>query len=220
MKRWITRVGVGIAALALVLVGLGAYGTYVMYSPTSGPRIGKYAEPKKALLIIDVQEDYTNASNPLFADHETLIAATNRILDASSRLGLLPVYIRQEVPDNALGRMLSGGRALRGHPGARTDARVRQIAGAPDFPKERSDGFSNPALDEWLRAHQVDELYLVGLDAEYCVNRTARGALNRGYKVHVIRDAVTTRSSTPLSVLLEKIKANGADLPSLADLGA
>jgi nicotinamidase-related amidase len=35
----------------------------------------------------------------------------------------------------------------------------------------------------------VDEVYLVGIDAQYSVYSTAKGALNRGYKVNLITDA-------------------------------
>ena len=162
MKHWLKRIAIGLAGLFLVLIALACFGAYAMYAPTQGPKIESYPDPKKALLVIDVQEDYTGGSTPLFADHEKLISATNRVLDASPRLGLLPIYIRQEVPDNALGRLLSGGRAIQGQPGTRTDVRVHRIEGAPDFSKERSDAFSNPALDAWLRAQCVFRTIAVG----------------------------------------------------------
>jgi Amidases related to nicotinamidase len=52
------------------------------------------------------------------------------------------------------------------------------------------DSFYNPKLDEFLTEQRVNELYLAGLDPEFCVYSTARGALNRGYKVNVITDAI------------------------------
>jgi len=64
-----------------------------------------------------------------------------------------------------------------------------------DFTKRISDSFSNPQLDAFLIRNRVDELYLVGLDASYCVHKTALGALNRGYKVTVVDDAVLSRKA-------------------------
>ena len=53
---------------------------------------------------------------------------------------------------------------------------------------------------------------------------TVTGALNRGYAVNVVRDAIATRHSTPLEVLIEGYQAKGAVIASLdqarAALGA
>jgi hypothetical protein len=36
-----------------------------IYTPTTGAKISKYANPQKALLVIDVQEDYTGLKGKL-----------------------------------------------------------------------------------------------------------------------------------------------------------
>lgn len=43
----------------------------------------------------------------------------------------------------------------------------------------------------------MDELYLVGVDATYCVYNTALGALQRGYRVTMVSDAVRSRKALP-----------------------
>jgi nicotinamidase-related amidase len=84
------------------------------------------------------------------------------------------------------------------------------LTGAPTFTKGRSDSFSNPALDAHLRALQVDELLIVGLDAAYCVKATTRGALNRGYKVTVVSDGVATESGQSIENLARSYTDAGA----------
>ena len=76
-----------------------------------------------------------------------------------------------------------------------------------DFEKNRTDSFSNRQFEQLLIDRQVGELYLVGVDAAYCVYYTARGALNRGYKVTVVTDAVMSRHS--MAGVLERYRRNG-----------
>ena len=50
-------------------------------------------------------------------------------------------------------------------------------------------------LDEWLRQHDVDEVYLCGLARDICVLWTAQDAVELGYRTHVLWDL--TRPVSP-----------------------
>ena len=50
-------------------------------------------------------------------------------------------------------------------------------------------------------------MYLTGVDAAYCVYYTALGGLNRGYRVHVVSDAVTSRVS--MSEVIQRYRRKG-----------
>lgn len=55
-------------------------------------------EEKKALLVIDIQEDYTGltAKPPFpYKDSERLIATVNKIIETAARKNLIIVYIQQ-----------------------------------------------------------------------------------------------------------------------------
>lgn len=57
------------------------------------------------------------------------------------------------------------------------------------------DGYSafeatNENLAAYLKSKNVDELYVTGLTAEYCVKQTTLDAVKKGFKVFVIKDAV------------------------------
>jgi nicotinamidase/pyrazinamidase len=59
----------------------------------------------------------------------------------------------------------------------------------------KDDGYSafeatNENLAEYLRKNNVDELYVTGLTAEYCVKQTVLDALKNGFKTFVIKDGV------------------------------
>lgn len=162
-----------------------------IYTPTTGPKISAYTAPAKALLVIDVQEDYTGVKGlkpPLLRNAEGPINVINRLIDGAQRSGMQVVYIRQLFDNNIITRTFVS-RTIEGLPGTELDSRIKVI-NTNDFTKKISDAFSNPRLGEFLIAHRVNELYLVGLDGAYCVHKTALGALNRGYEVTVVTDAI------------------------------
>ncbi|AOY74498.1 cysteine hydrolase family protein [Clostridium formicaceticum] len=183
-------VGIGIL-LALFLRHVGKK----MYTSTKGEIIKKYENPRKALLVIDVQEGITGrmALKP-YKDTEEKIKMINKVIQHASDTGVEVVYIRHAFKDSFIYRMLTRGRLIEGHPGVEIDSRIKVIS-ENNFTKNISDAFSNVDLDKFLITNQVNELYLVGLDAVYCVYYTAIGALNRGYKVNVIEEAILTHKT-------------------------
>ncbi|MGI9325064.1 MAG: isochorismatase family protein [Pseudomonadales bacterium] len=61
--------------------------------------------------------------------------------------------------------------------------------------KTASDSFYQTELAEVLDAMNVAELYITGLQTEYCVDATCRAAQGRGYSVNLVEDAHTTGDS-------------------------
>lgn len=217
MARIIKR-GLLAAAVVLVVV-LIAVAAIVWRSmaPTSGPRIAHDAG-RKALLVVDIQEDYTGprARKP-YRDGARIVEATNRLIDAADRLELVVVYVENQITNPVI-RLLAGGMNAPDAPGTRVDARVHRQPGARTFGKGRSDAFGNPALDAHLRELRVGELLVVGLDGAYCVDATVRGARNRGYAVTVVTDGVATESGRSLDALARGYAEAGAKLATSATL--
>ena len=50
--------------------------------------------------------------------------------------------------------------------------------------------FEGTELDSWLKESGVRRLFIGGLATEYCVLNTARDAVNNGYEVHLMTDAI------------------------------
>jgi nicotinamidase/pyrazinamidase len=218
----------GIALLVLCVLGVvgGLVGGIINIGlPTQGKKIEHYETPQKALLVIDIQEDFTGttARPPYpFKNSEQLIATVNRVIEEASKQKIIIVYIRQEfdgLRDTLISGMLStlfsgkisAGTAIKGNPGTEIDKRITILSDYV-FPKPRGDAFSNPKLDALLIEQQVNELYLVGLDAEYCVHVTAKGALNRGYAVNIITDAIALRAEEKWEGLLQQYREEGITL--------
>jgi len=214
MVNVIKKIIIG-AGLAIMLLGGGALGLmYFVSQPTKGPAIENYANPRKALLVIDIQEDFTGktARQPFpYKNSEELIANSNRVIEKAQAKGMTVIYIRQEF-GGFIGTLISkffvGGTVLEGSSGAAVDSRIK-IVSPNNFSKPRSDSFSSEAFERFLVANRINELYLAGLDGEACVYRTALGALNRKYKVHVITDAIVLFKEENRPALFEKFGAAG-----------
>lgn len=208
---------ISLAVVVVLVAGVGFIVAKKIYTPTQGKKINKYTNPQKALLVIDVQEDYTGLKGKqpiLFKGVEREIETINRLIDNASESGMKVAYIRQLFDNNFIVRLL-GGRTIEGQPGTELDARIKMI-NKNDFTKKISDAFSNPRLDEYLIQNQVDEVYLVGLDAAYCVYYTALGARNRGYKVTAVTNAIMTRKN--MSDILRLYEKNGILLASSEEI--
>lgn len=176
-----------------------------MFMATKGRKISIYPDPQKALVVLDLQEGYsgTNTRQPVTIPPATgMIATVNRLIDSAKASDMEVAYIRQVFGNNLIVR-LHGGRK-RGK--VLIDRRIKVINNN-DFEKNRTDAFSNRQFEQLLIDRHVAELYLVGVDAAYCVYYTALGALNRGYKVTVVSDAVMSRKN--MSAVLELYRRKG-----------
>ncbi|MGC5776418.1 isochorismatase family protein [Paenibacillus pabuli] len=58
--------------------------------------------------------------------------------------------------------------------------------------KSKPNAFSNPELKKWLHEHQVEHVFIVGFNTEYCCLFTAITAEHEGFKVTLIEDATGT----------------------------
>lgn len=205
------------AALVLFIFVFLAGQIILLSRPTQGQKITEYKNPGQAVLVIDIQEDFTGvtAKPPFpYRDSARLISTVNMITEMASNNNIFIVYIRQELAGftgKLLSNLIAGGVSIKGNPGTEIDKRI-SILSSTIFPKARSDAFSNPGLGEFLCENQVNELFLVGLDADGCIHATAQGALNRGYKVNIIEDAIVTQNEEGWGKLLDEYRQEGIQL--------
>lgn len=76
----------------------------------------------------------------------------------------------------------------------RTNLEVGEATGSQFIPKTTFNCFGEPAFVEAVEGLAPDTLVLAGIEAHVCVLQTALDALDRGYKVHVLADAVSSRA--------------------------
>jgi nicotinamidase-related amidase len=205
-----------LALAALLGVGAAVLGLAIWNTvrPTSGAHIEATREGK-ALVLIDLQEDYTGPhALQSYQEPERLISAANQLIEAA-HAGGWPIYLtRVAMPNDWFHALLTGGAALAGTKGAELDARLVRVD-TKEIVKTKSDAFANPLLDTQLAGAQVGELFVAGIDAGFCVKKTIHGALNRGYRVNVVREGIATRHGTPLERHIADYEAAGATMTSL-----
>ncbi|WP_306601837.1 isochorismatase family cysteine hydrolase [Geothrix sp. 21YS21S-2] len=212
MQRWKKAVlwttgsifGALAAGVALILSVAPATG------PSKGPKIPEYATPRTALLVVDLQEDYTGpqAKQP-YRDADRIVSFANGLLASAQAKGILVVHIKNEIANPIL-KLLVGGINAPGEPGTEMDRRLLQVPGAKTFTKRNSDAFSNPEFDAFLRANQVNQVLITGLDGAMCVDATARGALGRGYAVTMFTGGIAIHGRVPMEALARGWREAGA----------
>jgi nicotinamidase/pyrazinamidase len=181
---------------------------------TEGTPIEHYHDARAALLVIDIQEYTTgevSVKQSLKGASDDLIRKVNEIAERSAEQGITVIYIRNEISDPIINLMNSS--MAVGSTGARLDSRLN-IVSDHIIPKEKQDAFSNPRLDSLLISHKISRLYVVGLDAAYCVNRTIEGAMNRGYDIAVISDAIISDPDSVKYHMLEEFAERGVEILS------
>lgn len=182
----------------------------------------QYNDSQKALFVIDIQEDYTGeaAKEPFpYKDSSTLVKNVNKIIELASEKNIIVVYVKQEfygVFGKLFSKMFCHGTAIKGNPGTEIDKRIH-IVSNNIFSKITAGAFSNPMLIKLLEEHKVDTVYLTGIDAEYCVYATAKGALKHGYNVFIIKDGIALRAEHKWDEILKKYEHDGIKLISSED---
>ena len=204
-------IGLIIAVLTCVVIINARVRTFT--TPTQGERIQNYKNPGKALLVIDIQQDFTGAKAvpPLpYKGADKFISHVNKVIENAYGQGIIPIYIRQEF-ENPIDKLIWRGRAVKGTEGSKLDANLL-IKGNYAIAKEKSDAFSNKNLNDILVKNSVSELYIAGVDARACVLKTSIGAVNRGYKVNVIEDAIITQNMSDMPQIIKTYKQDGINV--------
>ncbi|MCP4134770.1 MAG: cysteine hydrolase, partial [bacterium] len=187
---------------------------------SKGKPIAEYDNPQKALLVIDVQREFTEKTGKApgnLKQTDQIIENINKILEKNEALKLNIVYITQEFKDEVIIKLITGGAAQHGAPGADMDPRVKKVSDT-HFVKHIMDSFSNPGLDKYLIANKINHIYITGLDAEACVDKTTKAALNRKYKVTVVKDAIATGSEEKREKKLKEFAEKKAEIITTAKL--
>ncbi len=192
---------------------LGAFvGVALVWMATGVWRIGAISKgepigerPNTALLLIDLQAvfwDHGPYAEPSKSKAEAVI---HDEITAAKRQGIPVIAVRQEwsIPSTKmLARLTMKGAALEGTRGTELAAPFAKMAERVVV-KRVQDAFETGELDTLLAKLDVGRLRIVGLDFNYCVQKTALAARNRGYQVTVVRHG--TLASGPTDQAVERM---------------
>jgi nicotinamidase-related amidase len=135
-----------------------------------------------ALLVIDVQHALCNGTYAAY-DIERVIGRINAVIAKARAAGAPVIFIQHEAQDGPL---------RFGQDAWQLDPRLDLESSDLRIRKTASDSFHETGLQPMLRARGIETLVVCGLQSEFCVDSSVRGALAQGFDVQLVRDAHST----------------------------
>ncbi|MFW9078832.1 cysteine hydrolase family protein [Pseudomonas sp. P2757] len=144
-----------------------------------------------ALLIIDMQVGLFHGPEQPFNGERVL--ANIQHLIAQAREKNVPIFaVRHTGPLNS--PIAAGSPLWQLLPELNLNAEVDSL-----FDKFRPNAFHGTALEQQLKAAQIDDLYIVGMKSQFCIDSTCRTAADLGFKPLLVADAHTCMDTPVLS---------------------
>ena len=161
----------------------------------------------RALIVVDMQNDFCPGGSLAVTDGDRIISEINRLVLDFEKDDCPVFFTRDWHPENHCSFSENGG-MWPVHCVAETEgaafhrelyipesAVIISKANRP-FPDAYS-GFQETDLDNILKLKGVSELTVCGLAADYCVKATVLDALDSGFKVSVVKNAVKAVNVKP-----------------------
>ena len=183
-----------------------------------------YAQAVRALVIVDVQNDFCEGGSLAVAGggevaraisrylesggYDHVVASRDFHIDPGSHFSARPDYVNSWPRHCVVG---SGGADF--HPDLDT-SHIETVfsKGAHEAAYSAFDGRDEAGtlLAAWLRERGVDELDVVGIATDYCVRATAISAAQEGFRTRVLLGMTAGVDPTTTAESIEAIKAAGA----------
>jgi nicotinamidase-related amidase len=147
---------------------------------------------RAALVVVDVQEGFRKA----IPGFERVVAATGTLVRGAEAMGV-PVIVTEQYP-KGLGATVE-------------EVAERLPAGVEPLPKT----VFSAAAAEGFELGGREQAIVCGVEAHVCVNQTVLDLLDDGVEVHVVADAVGSRSDSDRDLGLAKAERAGAWVTSV-----
>ncbi len=172
---------------------------------------------RPCLLVVDVQEGFTNDASPLGCNNDEAIAAIAELIRVAREVDVPVVYSKCEYD---AGSVVAASAFIEKVPMLGTytadsrwtkiDERVRPEPDEFVITKVFASVFAGTPLAQFLAASRCDSVVCVGTSTSGCVRATAVDALQHGYRVAVVSDAVFDRADGPHQAALFDLQAKYA----------
>lgn len=181
-------------------------------------------EKKKALIVVDVQNDFCPGGSLAVADGTAVVLPLNKLmkefLDRGEPVfktrdwhpakthhfadygGTWPIHCVQNTPGAEF------------HPDLIDDPRITIVSKGIDESADGYSGFDGTDLAQILRDQDVEEVWVGGLATDYCVKHTVLDALSQGFAVKALADAMRPVNVNPNDgkQAIEEMRNAGADI--------
>jgi len=164
-------------------------------------------EKKRALIVVDVQNDFCPGGSLAVAHGDEVVAPLNKLMKEfldrgepvfktrdwhSARTrhfkafgGDWPIHCVQETPGAEF------------HPDLLDDPRITIISKGIDENADGYSGFDGTNLAQVLREEEIQEVFVGGLATDYCVKHTVLDARREGFEVKALADAMRAVNVNP-----------------------
>jgi len=184
---------------------------------------------KKALLIVDVQNDFCPGGKLAVPQGDKIVPVLNKYIKIFSQKKLPIFFSRDWHPQKTSHFKKFGGiwpvhcvqntKGAEFHPKLKIPKEAIIISKGMDPQKDSYSAFDGEdrygqALHNILMILGIKELYIGGLATDYCVKATVLEALKRGFKVKLLLDAIKGVDIKPKDSFeaIEEMKQKGAVL--------
>ncbi len=159
---------------------------------------------KKALVIIDIQNDITK-------NYRDVIGNINQAIDWAVDHDVHVVYIRHE-------NLSTGTRTFQPNTHGAKLVSDMKIASNHVFTKSKGNALTSEAFAEFIRQNEINEFYIAGADAVACVKSTCYNLRLANKNVNVLADCITSYDKSKIEEMLRYYKSKGCNIITLEDL--
>lgn len=159
---------------------------------------------KKALVIIDIQNDITK-------NYKDIIGNINKSIDWAVDNGIHVVYIRHE-------NLSEGTRTFKPNTRGAELVSDLNIVSNNVFTKCKGNALSSEGFADFISKNEIGEFYLTGADAVACVKSTCFNLCKANYQVNVISDCITSYDKKKIDEMLHYYESKGSMIVCLNDL--
>jgi nicotinamidase/pyrazinamidase len=192
---------------------------------------------RDALVVVDLQNDFCPGGALAVRDGDAIVPVVNRYLERFVSAGA-PVFLTRDwhppvtTHFQAYGGVwpphcVQGTRGAEFHPGLKLPAGAEIVSKGMDPTRDSYSAFQaeDPAGQPFpgvLTNRGVRRLYVGGLATDYCVRASVLDALNAGFEVVVLGDAIGAVDLKPGdgARAMEEIRNAGAKFATVNDVGA
>ncbi len=176
---------------------------------------------RDALVVVDVQRDFCPGGSLAVPDGDAVVPVINSLVPRFGRW----VFTRDWHPPDHVSfsehpEFKDGSwppHAVQGTPGAQWCPGLEMpmnailVSKGEDPRREAYSAFQVPHFDlaQFLRARQVERVFITGLATDYCVRQTALDARAAGFTVFLVEDAVRGVSPETTAAALAELEAAG-----------
>ena len=158
---------------------------------------------KKALVVIDIQNDITK-------HYRDIIDDLNAAIDWAVEWEMDVVYIKHN-------NLSPGTRTFKPDSKGAELVPELKIVSNKVFVKTKANALTSEEFSAHIRENGIDEFFITGADATGCVKSTCFNMTKAGYAVHVISDCVTSYDLKKLPEMLAYYADKGCEVRTLQE---